>query len=129
MLNPYLKLNQHLFEADVEKKPTRDGFGEALVELGDKDPNVVVLTADLSESTRTNGFEEKYPDRFFECGVAEQNMAAVAAGLGVTGKTAFISSYATFSPGKNWETVRTTIVYNHANVKIAGHHSGIMTGQ
>lgn len=129
MLNPYLKLNDKLFATDVEKKPTRDGFGEALVELGGKDPNIVVLTADLSESTRTNGFEEKYPDRFFECGVAEQNMAAIAAGLGVTGKTAFISSYATFSPGKNWETIRTTIVYNHANVKIAGHHSGIMTGQ
>jgi transketolase len=82
----------------------------------------------LTESTNVHLFAEKFPERFFEMGVAEQNMAAVAAGLGVTGKIAFISSYATFSPGKNWETIRTTCVYNRANVKIAGHHSGIMTG-
>lgn len=128
MLNPDLHLNEKMFDTDVVQKATRDGFGTALVELGEKDPNVVVLTADLSESTRTDGFEKKFPERFFECGVAEQNMAAIAAGFGVTGKTAFISSYATFSPGKNWETVRTTIVYNDSNVKVAGHHSGIMTG-
>jgi transketolase len=73
-------------------------------------------------------FAEKFPERFFQAGVAEQNMAAVAAGLGVCGKIAFISSYATFSPGKNWETIRTTCVYNRSNVKIAGHHAGIMTG-
>jgi transketolase len=99
-----------------------------LVTLGEADPNVVVLTADLSESTKCDGFEKKFPDRFFDVGVAEQNMAAVAAGLGVSGKVAFIASYATFSPGKNWETIRTTIVYNEANVKVAGHHSGIATG-
>lgn len=128
MLNPDAFLNPKLFDADAEVKATRDGFGTGLVKLGDSDPNVVVLTADLSESTRTDGFEKKYPNRFFECGVAEQNMAAIAAGLGISGKTAFISSYATFSPGKNWETIRTTIVYNQANVKIAGHHAGIMTG-
>lgn len=128
MLNKDLKLNEKLFDQDVEQRATRDGFGEALVELGEKDPNIVVLTADLSESTRTDGFEKLFPERFFEVGVAEQNMAAIAAGLGTSGKIAFISSYATFSPGKNWETIRTTIVYNQANVKIAGHHSGIMTG-
>ncbi len=128
MLNPDLKLNEKLFEETVEQRATRDGFGEALVELGEKNPNVVVLTADLSESTRTDAFEKKFPERFFEVGVAEQNMAAIAAGLATSGKIAFISSYATFSPGKNWETVRTTIIYNKANVKIAGHHSGIMTG-
>lgn len=128
MLNPDLKLNEKLFEDSVEQKATREGFGEALVELGDKNPNVVVLTADLSESTRALDFQKKFPERFFEVGVAEQNMAAIAAGLGVTGKIPFISSYATFSPGKNWETIRTTIVYNQSNVKIAGHHSGIMTG-
>lgn len=128
MLNKDLKLNEKLFDQDVEQKATRDGFGDALVELGEKNPNVVVLTADLSESTRTDGFQKKFPERFFEVGVAEQNMAAIAAGLATTGKTAFISSYATFSPGKNWETIRTTIVYNNANVKVAGHHSGIMTG-
>ncbi len=128
MLNKDLKLNEKLFDESVEQKATRDGFGEALVELGDKDPNVVVLTADLSESTRTDGFQKLFPERFFEVGVAEQNMAAIAAGLATSGKVAFISSYATFSPGKNWETIRTTIVYNNVNVKIAGHHSGIMTG-
>ncbi len=128
MLNPDLKLNQKLFDSDVELRATREGYGEGIVQLGEKDADVVVLTADLSESTKANGFEEKFPDRFFEVGVAEQNMAAIAAGLGVSGKKVFISSYATFSPGKNWETVRTTIVYNRANVKIAGHHAGIMTG-
>lgn len=128
MLNPSLKLNPSLFSVDVDQKPTRDGFGDGLMILGDKNPDVVVLTADLSESTRTDKFEKTYPQRFFECGVAEQNMAAIAAGLGISGKIPFISSYATFSPGKNWETIRTTIVYNMANVKIAGHHSGIVTG-
>src|SRR5260221_1675280 len=128
MLNNDLKLNQKMFDADVEQKPTRDGYGDGLVVLGDQNPNVVVLTADLNESTRNEKFAAKFPERFFECGVAEQNMAAIGAGLGVTGKTVFISSYATFSPGKNWETIRTTIVYNNSNVKIAGHHSGVMTG-
>lgn len=128
MLNPDLKLNTKLFDKEIEEKPTRDGFGEALVELGDKDQNVVVLSADLTESTRCEEFAKRFPERFFECGVAEQNMAAIAAGLGVNGKIPFISSYATFSPGKNWETIRTTIIYNESNVKIAGHHSGIVTG-
>lgn len=128
MLNKALKLNEKMFAEDVKVAPTRAGFGEGLVLLGDMDPNVVVLTADLSESTKCDGFAKKYPDRFFDVGVAEQNMAAVGAGLGVSGKTVFISSYATFSPGKNWETIRTTIVYNESNVKVAGHHSGIATG-
>lgn len=128
MLNPNLKLNQKLFDDSVDEKPTRDGYGEGIVALGEKNPNVVVLTADLEESTRCEEFAKKFPERFFECGVAEQNMAAIAAGLGISGKIPFISSYATFSPGKNWETIRTTIVYNQSNVKIAGHHSGIVTG-
>jgi len=128
MLNSNLKLNPNIFNNDVEQKATRTGYGEGLVYLGEKNPNVVVLTADLSESTQTEEFEKKFPQRFFECGVAEQNMAAIAAGLGISGKIPFISSYATFSPGKNWETIRTTIIYNRSNVKIAGHHSGIVTG-
>lgn len=128
MLNPNLKLNENLFNEDVEKAPTRAGYGEGLVHLGETNANVVALSADLTESTHSHKFAEKFPDRFFEIGIGEQNMAAVAAGLGVTGKIAFISSYATFSPGKNWETIRTTCIYNHANVKIAGHHAGIMTG-
>ena len=128
MLNPDLKLNTKIFDADVEVKATRAGYGEGLLELGEKNPNVVALSADLTESTYAHLFAEKYPDRFFQCGVAEQNMAAIAAGLGVSGKIPFMSSYATFSPGKNWETIRTTIIYNNSNVKIAGHHAGIMTG-
>lgn len=128
MLNPDLKLNPKIFDTDVELRATREGYGEALIELGEKNSNVVVMTADLSESTKTEDFQKKFPERFFEIGVAEQNMAAIAAGLGVTGKIPFISSYATFSPGKNWETIRTTIVYNKSNVKIAGHHTGVMTG-
>lgn len=128
MLNPNLKLNEKLFDQDVEVQPTRAGFGTGLLELGEKNPNVVALAADLTESTQVNKFAEKFPERFFQTGIGEQNMAAIAAGLGVSGKIAYISSYATFSPGKNWETIRTTAVYNQANVKIAGHHSGIMTG-
>jgi len=128
MLNPELKLNSKIFDEDVEQKSIRDGYGEALMELGEKNPNVVVLTADLAESTRVHKFAEKWPERFIECGIAEQNMAGIAAGLAVSGKIPFISSYATFSPGKNWETIRTTIIYNEANVKIAGHHAGIVTG-
>lgn len=128
MLNPDLKLNQKMFDKTAEMKATRDGFGTGLIYLGETNPAVVVLTVDLNESTRTEEFSKKFPERFFECGVAEQNMAAIAAGLGVSRKIPFMSSYATFSPGKNWETIRTTIVYNHSNVKIAGHHSGVMTG-
>jgi transketolase len=128
MLNTDLKLNEKIFDEDVEQKPTRAGFGTGLLALGESNPNVVAMSADLTESTHTHLFAEKFPERFFEIGIGEQNMAAIAAGLGVSGKIAFISSYATFSPGKNWETIRTTCVYNQANVKIAGHHSGIMTG-
>lgn len=128
MLNPNLKLNEHLFDQDVEQKPTRDGYGEGVVSLGEKNKNIIVITADLSESTRCDAFAKKFPKQFFDVGVAEQNMTTIAAGMGVTGKTVFISSYATFNPGRNWEPIRTTVVYNNANVKIAGHHSGIMTG-
>ena len=128
MLNPEAKLNEKMFDEDVAQAPTRDGFGYGLVAAGDASTDVVALCADLMESTRVMAFVEKYPERFFELGVAEQNMAAVAAGLGVSGKIPFIASYATFSPGRNWEQIRTTIAYNNANVKIAGHHAGISVG-
>ncbi len=128
MLNPDLKLNEKIFGQDVEKDATRSGYGTGLFELGKTNPNVVALSADLTESTKADKFAKAYPERFFQVGVAEQNMAAIAAGMGVSGKTVFISSYATFSPGKNWETIRTTIIYNNSNVKIAGHHAGVMTG-
>jgi transketolase len=128
MLNPDLKLNPKIFDDDVEQRPTRDGYGSGLLLAGEADPNVVALCADLTESTRTEAFAKKFPERFFEMGVAEQNMATVAAGLGVSGKIPFIASYATFSPGRNWEQIRTTIAYNNSNVKIAGHHAGISVG-
>jgi transketolase len=122
------KLNTGMFEAKREERPTRDGYGEGIVLAGEKDKNVVVLSADLTESTRAEEFSKRFPERFFEMGVAEQNMATVAAGLGASGKIPFISSYATFSPGRNWEQIRTTIAYNDSNVKIAGHHAGISVG-
>lgn len=128
MINQEAKLNPKLFEKDVEMKPIRDGYGEGLVVAGEENSNVVGLCADLTESTRMDKFAEKFPERFFQVGVAEQNMAAVAAGLSISGKIPFIASYATFSPGRNWEQIRTTVCYNDANVKIAGHHSGISTG-
>lgn len=128
MLNPEAKLNPKVFLEDIEQKPTRDGYGEGLVAAGERDPNVVVLCADLTESTRSEAFSKKFPERFFEIGVAEQNLATIAAGLGVSGKIPFISSYAAFSPGRNWEQIRTTISYNDSNVKIAGAHTGISVG-
>lgn len=131
MLNPQAKLITDPFPADpkeLKMVATRDGYGEGLVLAGDENPNVVVLCADLTESTRSLAFAKKYPERFFEIGVAEQNMATIAAGLGVSGKVPFISSYACFSPGRNWEQIRTTIAYNDSNVKIAGAHAGLMTG-
>ncbi len=128
MLNSAAKLNPKLFDADVEEKPTRDGYGDGIVAAGEKNRNVVALSADLTESTRTEAFAKKFPERFIELGVAEQNMATIAAGLGISGKIPFIASYATFSPGRNWEQIRTTIAYNDANVKIAGHHAGISVG-
>ncbi|EKD23917.1 MAG: hypothetical protein ACD_81C00144G0001 [uncultured bacterium] len=121
-------ISEKTFESDVEQKATRDGFGTGLVQLGETNPDVVVLSADLKESTRCEAFATKYPKRFFECGVAEQNMITLAAGFGVSNKIPFAASYAVFSPGRNWEQIRTTIAYNDANVKIAGHHAGISTG-
>ncbi len=128
MLNSDAKLNPKIFKDNIEELPTRAGYGDGLVYLGETNPNIVALCADLKESTYNSLFAKKFPDRFFECGVAEQNMATVAAGLGISGKIPFIASYATFSPGRNWEQIRTTIAYNDSNVKIAGHHGGISVG-
>ena len=112
----------------AEQVPTRDGYGKGLVELGGKDDRVVVLCADLAESTRSHWFKEKFPERYIELGVAEQNMATIAAGLANYGKIPFISSYAVFSPGRNNEQIRTTISLNNLPVKIAGAHAGISVG-
>jgi transketolase len=124
----YGNLNKKIFDKDVEQIPTRNGYGEGLVTLGEENPNVVVLSADLTESTRAEAFSKKFPERFVEIGVAEQNLATIAAGLGISGKIPFISSYAVFSPGRNYEQIRTTIAYNDSNVKIAGAHAGISVG-
>lgn len=128
MINPKLKLNPKLFDKDVEQSPTRQGYGEGLVLAGEKDDKVVVLCADLTDSTRSNLFKEKFPERFIEVGVAEQGMATIAAGMANYGKIPFISSYAAFSPGRNWEQIRTTIALNDVPVKIAGAHAGVSVG-
>ena len=108
--------------------PTRDGYGKGLLKAGEKDQRIVVLCADLAESTRSHWFMEKFPERFVEIGVAEQNMATIAAGMANYGKIPFISSYAAFSPGRNNEQIRTTISLNNLPVKIAGAHAGISVG-
>jgi transketolase len=110
------------------QKPTRDGYGEGLVLAGRADKNVVVLCADLTESTRSLAFKKEFPDRFIQMGVSEQSLVAIAAGLALAGKIPFTSSYAVFSPGRSWEQVRTNVCLNLANVKIAGAHAGVSVG-
>ncbi|HSX41963.1 MAG TPA: transketolase C-terminal domain-containing protein [Candidatus Saccharimonadales bacterium] len=107
---------------------TRDGFGQGLLELGKNNQNVVALTADLTESTRVEAFAKAYPERFIEVGVAEQNMAGIAAGLALGGKIPFMASYAVFSPGRNWDQIRVSICYSDLNVKIVGAHAGLTVG-
>ena len=134
-LNPNAYLREKLY-TDVKKAKTRDGYGKGLVKAGEKFSNVVVLCADLSESTRSQWFQKKFPERYVQVGVAEQNMASVASGMAAAGKIVFISSYAAFSPGRNNEQIRTTISYNNwqslpgkeINVKIGGAHAGISVG-
>lgn len=121
-------LNPKIFDADVEQVPIRKGFGEGLLAAGEKDAKIVALCADLTESTQMYMFKEKFPERFVEIGVAEQNLASVASGMAAMGKLPVISSYAMFSPGRNWEQIRTTICYNDRKVIIAGSHAGISVG-
>src|SRR3990167_6854791 len=128
MLNKDLRLNSKTFNKGVELIPTRNGYGEGLVELVEKNPDVVVLTGDLAESTRVLDFAKKFPERFIECGVAEQNMMGIAAGLAAAGKIPFVSSYAVFSPGRNWDQLRVSVAYSNLSVKIAGHHTGLSVG-
>lgn len=128
MLNGSFKLNPKLFDKNVERESMRVGFGEGLVELGAMSPRVVALCADLTESVQFSHFKKTFPERFVELGVAEQNMASVASGMASMGKIPFISSYATFSPGRNWEQIRTTICYNNVPVKIVGSHVGVSVG-
>ncbi len=127
--------NDHSFHgaafAENETLPMRalrDGFGEGIVEAAQRDERVVVLCADVVDSVRLSVFRERFPERYIECGVSEQNMAAVAAGLAQCGKIPFIVAYAAFSPGRNWEQIRTTIALSDLPVKVIGMHTGVTVG-
>lgn len=128
MIVPEQHLNKKIFDKDVEQAPIRKGFGEGLLKAAELNQQVVGLCADLTESTQMNFFKERFPGRFVEMGVAEQNLASVASGMAAMGKIPFITSYAMFSPGRNWEQIRTTICYNNVPVKIAGSHAGVSVG-
>ena len=113
----------------ADKIATRASYGRALVELGAENPDIVVLDADLSGSTQTKKFADKYPDRFFNAGIAEENMVGMAAGLALSGKIPFCSSFAMFASGRAWELIRNAVVHNRANVKICASHAGITVGE
>ncbi len=129
MLNPEMKLAAGLTDpAALAQRPTRDGFGEGLVEAAKRNPAIVGLCADLTESTRMLPFKKAFPERFIQMGVHEQLLTALAAGMALGGKVPFIASYAMFCPGRSWEQVRTNICLNGVNVKIAGAHAGVSVG-
>ena len=128
MNNMTIPLNPKLFDADVEQAPIRQGFGEGLLEARRADERVVAMCCDLTESTKMDAFAKEFPKRFFEMGIMEQSSASVASGMAAMGKVPFVSSYAMFSPGRNWEQIRTTICYNDRPVKIAGSHAGVSVG-
>jgi transketolase len=113
---------------DLKQVPTRNGFGEGLIEAGSRDPNVIGICADLSESTRFEGFRKAHPEQYVEIGVSEQMLVAMAGGLAAVGKIPWIASYAMFNPGRSWEQVRTIMALNETNVKIAGAHAGVSVG-
>src|SRR3990167_7599531 len=125
-----LNKNSHLIDdlSKPEMVATRDGYGKGVVEAGEKNERVVVLCADLTESTRSHWFADKFPERFVQVGVAEQNLALLGSGMANYGKIPFISSYATLSPGRNNEQIRTNISINNVPVKIVGAHAGISVG-
>ena len=127
MINPDAKLAANIFEKPSVAS-TREGFGKGAVEAGQADERVVVLTADLAESTQAHHFQKAFPERFIQCGVAEQNMATVAAGMALYGKIPFVTSYAAFNPGRNWEQIRTTIGINNIPVIVCGMHAGVSVG-
>jgi transketolase len=129
MLNDAMHLtNDALDPAKIQRIPTRNGFGDGLVEAAKTDDRIVGVCADLTESTRMLPFKEAFPDRFIQIGVSEQLLVAMAGGLAMAGKTPFIASYAMFCPGRAWEQVRTNVALNNVNVKIAGAHAGVSVG-
>ncbi|PIQ68203.1 MAG: transketolase [Candidatus Taylorbacteria bacterium CG11_big_fil_rev_8_21_14_0_20_46_11] len=128
MINHSVKLNPKIWDKDVEQIPIRKGFGEGLLSAGEANEQVVGLCADLTESTQMHLFAKKFPNRFVEIGIGEQNLVTVASGMAAMGKIPFCSSYAMFSPGRNWEQIRTTICYNDRKVVIVGSHAGVSVG-
>lgn len=112
----------------MDKKPTRDGFGEGIIELGEKMKNIVVLSADLTESTRAGWFKKRFPERFFSMGVSEQDMISTAAGLALSGKIPFACTFGVFAAGRAWDQIRVSVAYMDLNVKIVGTHGGISVG-
>jgi transketolase len=116
------------YRGDVKLVPTRNGFGEGLIEAGSRNRDVIGICADLSESTRFEGFRKAYPEQYVEIGVSEQMLVAMAGGLAAVGKIPWIASYAMFNPGRSWEQVRTIMALNETNVKIAGAHAGVSVG-
>ncbi len=126
MINTEMFLIEDLKKSEM--KAMRDGYGEGLAAAGRKNPEVVVLSADLTENTRTDLFKTAFPDRFWEMGISEQNMMGVAAGMAVTGKVPFVNSFACFSPGRNWEQLRISVCLSGSNVKIIGGHAGVGNG-
>lgn len=128
MRNPKLHLNPKIWNDDVEQVPIRQGFGEGLLEAGKQDKSIIGVCADLTGSTKMNLFAERFPERFVQVGVAEQNLVTLASGMARMGKLPFVSSYAMFSPGRNWEQIRTTVTYNDVPVVIVGSHAGVSVG-
>lgn len=126
MNNP-LKLADYMAK-DAPTEPTRKGFGRGLLEAGKRDERVVAVCADLTDSTQITLFKKEFPERFLQVGIAEQNMASVGSGMAAMGKIPFISSYAAFNPGRNWEQIKTTICLNDQPVKVIGGHAGLYTG-
>ncbi len=126
MRKPFL--SPATFKESIKRVPTRNGYGEGVVAAGKKNGNVVVLCADLTESTRSEGFRDAFPNRFIQLGVSEQSMAAIAGGLALEGKIPFIASYACFSPGRNWEQIRMCAAIQNVPVKIIGAHAGVSVG-
>jgi transketolase len=124
----HFQLNENAFSDDVTKEPIRAGFGRGLKAAGEANGAIVALCADLTESTQMHLFRDAFPERFVEIGVAEQNLVTVASGMARAGKIPFTSSYAAFSPGRNWEQIRTTATLNDQPVKIVGSHAGISVG-
>lgn len=124
----HYQLSDDAFSDDVKREPIRAGFGRGLKAAGESNEAVVALCADLTESTQMHLFREAFPERFVEIGVAEQNLVTVASGMARAGKIPFTSSYAAFSPGRNWEQIRTTVTLNDQPVKIVGSHAGVSVG-